>query len=384
MGRLDGKVVVVTGASRGIGAEIARLFAAEGGRVVCAARTLREGDHPLAGSLETTVAEIRAAGGEAHAVAANIAEPAECERLIDAAREAYGPVDVLVNNAALTYFIPVQDYPREQVAPLVGGERARAVLPEPARARGHDPAPERGDREHLLGLGDRPRPRAVHGPGAACAAAPATAPRRPRSSASRRAWPPRCIRTGSRSLAVAVAGRADAGHRAPQARARPRRPARRAARSSWRRRRCCSPREPRREGQRARDLQPADPEGVRLDHRGARPRRRPRAAAATRRSEERFDGDRLPSSDPGPARHARGAAHASAARPKRGHRVAVGERSRRLPADGERRAIRAGASRTRPTSRISSRSPCSPRPRWSPSARGSARRCSSSATAIRW
>ena len=56
MGKLDGKVVVVTGASRGIGAEIARLFATEGGRVVCAARTLREGDHQLAGSLETTAA----------------------------------------------------------------------------------------------------------------------------------------------------------------------------------------------------------------------------------------------------------------------------------------------------------------------------------------
>jgi citronellol/citronellal dehydrogenase len=111
MGRLDGKVVVVTGASRGIGAEIARLFAAEGGRVICAARTLHEGDHLLAGSLETTVTEIRAAGGLAEAVSVNIAEPSECEKLVRAARRVYGPVDVLVNNAALTYYLPVQDYP---------------------------------------------------------------------------------------------------------------------------------------------------------------------------------------------------------------------------------------------------------------------------------
>ena len=110
MGRLDGKVVVVTGASRGIGAEIAALLAAEGGRVVCAARTLREGDHQLSGSLESTVAAIRAKGGEAHAVAVNIAEPIECEKLLDAARKACGPVDVLVNNAALTYFVPIKDY----------------------------------------------------------------------------------------------------------------------------------------------------------------------------------------------------------------------------------------------------------------------------------
>lgn len=112
MGRLDGKVIVVTGASRGIGADIARLFAAEGGRVVCAARTVQEGQHPFAGSLESTVAAIRdAGGGQAHAVGANIAEPAECERLIREAREHFGPIDVLVNNAALTYYIPVKDYP---------------------------------------------------------------------------------------------------------------------------------------------------------------------------------------------------------------------------------------------------------------------------------
>ena len=111
MGKLDGKVCVITGASRGIGAEIARLFAAEGGKVVAAARTLREGDHPLEGSLEKTVSDIREAGGEATASAVNISLPEDCERLFEEAHDAYGGVDVLVNNAALTYFIPVKDYP---------------------------------------------------------------------------------------------------------------------------------------------------------------------------------------------------------------------------------------------------------------------------------
>jgi len=110
MGKLDGKCVVVTGASRGIGAEIARVFAAEGGKVVCAARTLKEGEHPLEGSLETTVQGIKDAGGEATAAAVNISEESECEKLIQAARDTYSPIDVLVNNAALTYFVPVKDY----------------------------------------------------------------------------------------------------------------------------------------------------------------------------------------------------------------------------------------------------------------------------------
>jgi NAD(P)-dependent dehydrogenase (short-subunit alcohol dehydrogenase family) len=111
MGKLDGKSVIVTGASRGIGAEIARLFAAEGGRVVCAARTLKEGEHQFEGSLESTVGSIRSAGGEATAIAANISEPEECQKLVLEARKTYGPIDVLVNNAALTYFVPVKDYP---------------------------------------------------------------------------------------------------------------------------------------------------------------------------------------------------------------------------------------------------------------------------------
>ncbi len=111
MPRLEGKTAIVTGASRGIGAEISRLFAAEGARVICAARTVNEGDHPLEGSLSKTIADIKEAGGEATAVAANISLPEDCQRLVEETRSIYGPVDVLVNNAALTYYLPIKDFP---------------------------------------------------------------------------------------------------------------------------------------------------------------------------------------------------------------------------------------------------------------------------------
>jgi len=111
MGKLDGRVAIVTGASRGIGAEIARHFAAEGSKVICAARTVSEGDHLLEGSLEKTVADIREVGGEAAPVAVNISLPEDCERLLQETRDIYGPVDVLVNNAALTYYVPIKDFP---------------------------------------------------------------------------------------------------------------------------------------------------------------------------------------------------------------------------------------------------------------------------------
>ncbi|MCX7362115.1 MAG: SDR family NAD(P)-dependent oxidoreductase [Alphaproteobacteria bacterium] len=111
MPKMAGRVAIVTGASRGIGQAIAELLAREGARVVCVARTLNEGDHRLKGSLASTVAGIRATGGEATPVAADISSEGECLRLVEAARAAYGRIDTLVNNAALNYYIPTADYP---------------------------------------------------------------------------------------------------------------------------------------------------------------------------------------------------------------------------------------------------------------------------------
>ena len=112
MGKLDGKVAIVTGASRGIGAAISELFAAEGAKIVCAARTLNEGDHRfLEGSVATTAANIVASGGEALAVAADVSSESDCIALVEAARKQFGPVDILVNNAALTYYLPTDTYP---------------------------------------------------------------------------------------------------------------------------------------------------------------------------------------------------------------------------------------------------------------------------------
>ena len=114
MGKLDGKVAIVTGASRGIGKATAILFAAEGAKVACAARTMGEGDHILEGSLATTVSEIEAAGGTAIAVPTDISKEESCRDLVARTKATFGPVDVLVNDAALTYFIPVKDFPVRQ------------------------------------------------------------------------------------------------------------------------------------------------------------------------------------------------------------------------------------------------------------------------------
>ncbi len=112
MGKLDGKVTIVTGCARGIGKAIALLLAAEGAKLVCADRDLKEGDHPLfEGSAETTAAEIKASGGTALPLQVDTSQQEKCANLVAKTREAFGPIDILVNNAAYTFYLKVIDYP---------------------------------------------------------------------------------------------------------------------------------------------------------------------------------------------------------------------------------------------------------------------------------
>lgn len=140
-GVLRGKVAVVTGASRGIGEAIALRYAMEGARVVVAARTVDATEHHLPGTIMATVARIRAAGGTALAVRADLASSADRHALIQAAEEAFGPVDILVNNAAITYFMPVAEFTERryqlmmEVQVRAPFELAQRVLPG-MKARG--------------------------------------------------------------------------------------------------------------------------------------------------------------------------------------------------------------------------------------------------------
>ena len=109
-GVLAGQVAVVTGASRGIGEAIARRFAMEGAKVVVSARTVEDADHILEGTITRTVQTITDAGGEAIAIKANLADEGDRQNLIAETEANFGPVDILVNNAAVTWFIPVVDF----------------------------------------------------------------------------------------------------------------------------------------------------------------------------------------------------------------------------------------------------------------------------------
>lgn len=101
-GRLAGRAAIVTGASRGLGRAIALALAAEGAAVAVAGRTEEVWDDRLPGTIGETVAGIEAAGGRAVAVRADLTDRDEIARLVDSARDALGPIAILVNNAAFT------------------------------------------------------------------------------------------------------------------------------------------------------------------------------------------------------------------------------------------------------------------------------------------
>jgi NAD(P)-dependent dehydrogenase (short-subunit alcohol dehydrogenase family) len=98
---LAGKVVIITGASRGVGKQAALDFARRGADVVLAARTV-EPDVDLPGTLGEALKQIEAMGGRALAVQTDLASEADLKRLVDATVERFGGVDILVNNAAAT------------------------------------------------------------------------------------------------------------------------------------------------------------------------------------------------------------------------------------------------------------------------------------------
>src|SRR5437868_4305773 len=96
---LHGKVAIVTGASRGIGADIARVLAREGMTVIAAARTENEGDSKIPGALTETVDSIKQAGGTAVAHRVDLSKEDEIHQLWDWSVGEFGHIDALINNA---------------------------------------------------------------------------------------------------------------------------------------------------------------------------------------------------------------------------------------------------------------------------------------------
>src|SRR5437660_12505856 len=104
--KLDGKVAIITGASKGIGTAIAKHLAAEGAAVVVNYSSSKEG-------ADRVVDEIAKQGGKAIAVRANIARKVDIERLFAETKKAFGKLDILINNAGVYEFVPLENVTEE-------------------------------------------------------------------------------------------------------------------------------------------------------------------------------------------------------------------------------------------------------------------------------
>ena len=108
MAKLTGKIAVVTGASKGIGAGIAKELAAQGASVVVNYSSSKEG-------AEKTVAAIVQAGGKAVAIGGSVAKPADIDKLFAEVKETFGTVDILVNNAGVYVHAPIEQVTEESI-----------------------------------------------------------------------------------------------------------------------------------------------------------------------------------------------------------------------------------------------------------------------------
>jgi 3-oxoacyl-[acyl-carrier protein] reductase len=131
--KLTGKVAVVTGASKGIGAAIAKQLADEGAAVVVNYASSKEG-------ADRVVAEITGQGGRAVAVQADVAKPADIRRLFGEALRAFGRLDVLVNNAGVYEFAPLEEVTAEHFHKLFDLNVLGLILASQEAARHFGPA----------------------------------------------------------------------------------------------------------------------------------------------------------------------------------------------------------------------------------------------------
>ena len=108
MGKLNGRVAVVTGASKGIGASIAEHLSAEGASVIVNYATTKSG-------ADAVVARITSKGGKAIAVQGSVAVPQDIDRIFAETKKAFSKVDILVNNAGIYEFAPLDQITREHI-----------------------------------------------------------------------------------------------------------------------------------------------------------------------------------------------------------------------------------------------------------------------------